>query len=73
MDYAVVNKFQCIRVPEGDARKPLCPVDCTMNIQYAYKPTEDDEIFQLRLKFQAHQWNDVFEIQDLDNENTSFR
>jgi hypothetical protein len=68
--YNVVNKFQCIRLPEGDARIPefeekYKPIGWNMVFTYTYKPKEEDEIFQLKQKFQAYQCYDVFEINDL--------
>lgn len=69
--YTYINKFQCIRVPEGDRRIPLLtvkyfPFDWNMFIAYPFKPTEEEEIFQLRMKFQ--QWNcNEFEIIDIND------
>lgn len=69
--YTYMQKFQCIRVIEGDKRIPVLaekykPIGWSMYIAYSYKPTEQDEIFQIRQKF--NQWNDEFEIEDPDNE-----
>lgn len=68
--YNVVNKFQCIRITEGHVRIPefeeqYKPIGWNMFIAYPYKPEETDEIFQLKQRFQAHNWNDVFEIEEL--------
>jgi hypothetical protein len=66
----VLNKFQCIRLPAGDARIPefeekYKPLGWNMFVTYSYKPKEEDEIFQLKQRFQAYNWSDVFEIEDL--------
>lgn len=67
--YNAVNKFQCIRLPVGHAQIPefeekYKPIGWNMFIVYPYKPTEVDEIFQLKQRFQAHQCYDVFEIEE---------
>jgi hypothetical protein len=66
MDYALVNKFQCIRVLEGNSYNVDKSYDWTVTIPYHFAPSEKEEIFNLKMHFQAHQWNQVFEIQDYD-------
>lgn len=71
MDYAFVKKFQCVRLPAGkDVGNLQC--DWTMNIAFPYKPTIEVEEFQLRLRFQAHDGDNVFEIQDYTEKKRNF-
>ena len=67
--YTFIKKFQCIRVSEGDKHIPeltekFKQIGWTHFISYPYKPTEEEEIFKLKLQFRA--WDDAFEIESLD-------
>jgi len=66
--YTTMGKLQCLRVPEGDKRIPSLTqaYNLDMFIAYPYKPTEEEEIFQLKMKFQA--WDSDVEITDDDKE-----
>ncbi len=62
-----MGKLQCLRVPEGDKRIPSLTqaynlTGYGMFIAYPYKPTEEEEIFQLKMKFRA--WDSDVEITD---------
>lgn len=61
------KKFQCVRVPEGDKRIPELtafykPIGNTVLIPYSFKPTEKEEAFQLKMKFQS--WDAEIELVD---------
>ena len=67
--HSFVKKFQCIRLPEGDPRtaeyaRLYYPIGWRVLIPYYFKPTQEDEIFQLKLKFIA--WDADVEIIDPD-------
>ena len=69
--YTYIKKFQCIRVPEGDTRFPefkkrYASADWDVFIAHHFQPTEQDEIFKLKLHFQA--WDAEFEIKPPDDE-----
>lgn len=66
--YTFMKKIQCIRVPEGDTRIPKLTEKFKQIgwfISYSYKPTKEEEIFKLKLQFQ--EWNDMVEIQSIDD------
>jgi hypothetical protein len=67
--YTWSRKFQCIRLPEGDKRIPELTdlykrFGWCVFVPYQFKPTEADEIFQLKKYFRT--WDDDFEIMDPD-------
>ncbi len=69
------KKFQCIRIPEGDARIPeftqtYYTSGLNLFIPYQFKPTVKDEIFQLQMKLRA--WEAEFEIQDPQDEKSKW-
>lgn len=66
MNYEIINKFTCICVPEGSILQEKPPADWTFFIQYQYYPSKENEIFELKLRFQSNRWNDVFEIKTFD-------
>ena len=58
--------YHCIRVPEGYVRIPELietykPIGWNVLIQYPFHPSEQEEVFQLKKKFQA--WDHEFTIE----------
>jgi hypothetical protein len=69
--YTTMGKLQCLRVPERDKRIPSLtqtynPIGWNMFIAYPYKPSEEEEIFQLKMKFRA--WESEVVIVDDEKE-----
>jgi hypothetical protein len=68
----MINRFHCIRVPDGDLRIPTLlkeysPVGWNVLVQYQFPPSEQEETFQLRTYFKTFQWNDEFFIEAADS------
>jgi hypothetical protein len=67
--YTFMKKFECLRVPEGDTRIPELtqkyePIGWNTFVQYRYKPTKEEEEFQIKMKFRG--WEEEVEITDID-------
>lgn len=68
--YTYLKKFQCVRIPEGDKELTrfqtlYYPIGWDVFLAYQFAPSKEEEIFKLKLHFQAG--NSEFEVQTLED------